>query len=156
MVTATALFSQEELLNKIKKGDLAAFGFLYDHYSLALQGIIDSTCKDPGTSEKILHESFIRIWEQLTNFDPKEQRLFTWMLGIMRQVGTEIMDSDKKSSETHIYTDTKNVYAQEALHMVYLKGLSLKETAKTLQISVDDLKTKLAAEIKLLRTIKEK
>jgi len=69
--------SDERLVACILQGDKQAFGELYDKYAPALLGIITKIAVDKKTSENILQESFLIIWNDLKTHDCSGERLFT-------------------------------------------------------------------------------
>ena len=152
MSTEVKIFSQEEILNKIKKDRKTGFSCLYDVYSSALFGFISNLCPDTKTSENILIESFLRIWQQLPAFDSTQHRLHGWMLGIVRGVSEELIVSEKNSKKNEILKPVNNVSTKDALSLIYFKGLSLKQTAQLLNISITELNSLLHSQIQVIRT----
>lgn len=72
------------LVERLRNKDTTAFDYLYDHYSEALYGVIIRTVRHQNIAEETLQDTFIRIWEQVENYDPAKGTLFTWMYRIAR------------------------------------------------------------------------
>lgn len=87
------------LVKRLKKKDVTALDYLYDHYSEALYGIIYRTTSHQEIAEETLHDVFIRIWDQIEQYDPDKGTLFTWMYRIARNKAIDARRSkDFKSS----------------------------------------------------------
>ncbi len=74
-------------MEALKQRTGKAFGYLYDHYSAALHGVIMDILQDEEAAGDVLQEVFIKIWKQIGQYDPAKGKLFTWMFNIagMRQ-----------------------------------------------------------------------
>lgn len=66
-----------------------AFSYLYDNYSGALYGIINSIVKEKESANDVLQDVFINIWRKIGSYDPLKGRLFTWMLNIARNAAID-------------------------------------------------------------------
>jgi DNA-directed RNA polymerase specialized sigma24 family protein len=137
----------DELIILLKKKDRKVFDRLYDLYSKALFGIISSACSDVKLAEDILQASFISIWEKIPDFDPSKQHLFGWMLTITRDLMSKMLRLNSVEN-SNIQKATNNVTNESnVLFLIYIKGYSLKEVAKTLGISEEATKIKLKSEL---------
>jgi len=72
------------LVRRLKNRDVTALDYLYDHYSEALYGIIFRTLQHKEIAEETLHDVFIKIWEQIDQYDESKGTIFTWMYRIAR------------------------------------------------------------------------
>lgn len=82
-MTETIDFTQL-LVRRLKEKDVTALDYLYEHYSAALYGIIFRTIQHKEIAEETLHDVFIKIWEQIDQYDKQKGTLFTWMYRIAR------------------------------------------------------------------------
>lgn len=88
------------LVRRLKKRDVTALDYLYDHYSEALYGIIQRTVNHQEIAEETLHDVFIRIWDQIESYDAARGTLFTWMYRIARNKAIDARRSkDFKATE---------------------------------------------------------
>lgn len=88
------------LVRRLKNRDTTALDYIYDHYSEALYGIIYRTLRHKEIAEETLHDVFIRIWEQIDQYDEKKGTLFTWMYRIARNKAIDATRSkDFKTSD---------------------------------------------------------
>jgi DNA-directed RNA polymerase specialized sigma24 family protein len=137
----------DELIILLKKKDRKGFDRLYDLYSRALFGIISSACSDVNLAEGILQASFISIWQKISDFEPSKQHLFGWMLTITRDHMGKMLSLNPVEN-SNIQKAKNNVPNESnVLFLVYMKGYSLKEVAKTLGISEEATKIKLKREL---------
>lgn len=56
--------SNEDLFDRVKSGDGAAFEALFQDYYTALCGFVDSFVRSPEVSKELVQDIFTRIWEQ--------------------------------------------------------------------------------------------
>lgn len=82
-------YSEQELVSLLQERDQKAFGYLYDHYSGALYGIVNSIVPDKETANDVLQNIFVNIWKKIGSYDATKGRLFTWMLNIARNAAID-------------------------------------------------------------------
>ena len=66
-----------------------SFGYLYDNYSAALLGIINSILPNEETARDVLQEVFVNIWKKIGSYDAAKGRLFTWMMNVARNAAID-------------------------------------------------------------------
>ena len=119
MPAASKHLSQEEILLSVKKGDPAAFSLLFDTYSPVIFAII---CKRLGNSkdaEEVLQRIFIKIWQNISAFDPSKQRFLAWTLVISKNVIDQASQDQNLNKNSEIQTTVNNVSNNnEALNLV--------------------------------------
>jgi RNA polymerase sigma factor (sigma-70 family) len=86
-------YTEHELVSLLKSRDDKAFGYLYEHYSGALYGIINQIVADMEVANDVLQEVFINIWRRIETYDQSKGRLFTWMLNIARNASIDMLRS---------------------------------------------------------------
>lgn len=147
-------YCQEELLSFIKKKDKIAFGILYNTYSKLIYDIVNKQIQDPHLSEEILQKVFVKIWQDISLFDPSKQRLIAWILIIARNETNDVIKNPAINTSLQIQqlNNTVNLHNKDVLSLVYLKGFSLKMAAEALNISVEEAKLKLKQELDQIRT----
>ena len=88
----------------LQKRNEKAFGYLYDNYSGALYGIVNSIVTDKEIANDVLQNVFVNIWRKIESYDATKGRLFTWMLNIARNAAIDevrskgFRDSQKNQS----------------------------------------------------------
>ena len=92
----------EDFIFSFKNGDEKAFVQLYDKYSPLLLGIISCTAPDDQAANDILFDSFLRIWEHKSDYDPGKECIFTWMLRFTRMVASEAANKYENKNEDKV------------------------------------------------------
>ncbi len=170
--------SEEELVNGLKSQDTAAMEALFSMYSGALLGVISRIVVQTEVAEDVLQETFVKIWNSASGYDPSKGRLFTWMMNIARNLSIDKLRSkDYKNSNKNqdiennvdfideqkkvtfnadtlglkdLVTDLKPDF-KDVLDMVYFKGYTHVEAAEELNIPLGTVKTRVRMAILELR-----
>jgi len=82
-------YREPDLVISLRNKDNQAFGYLYDHYSGALYGVIRQIVGELELSNDVLQETFVNIWRKIDSYDETKGRLFTWMLNIARNAAID-------------------------------------------------------------------
>ena len=173
-------YSEEELVYLLKGRDQSAFSYLYDNYSAALYGVIYKMLENRELAEDVLQESFLKIWNNFSNYDSLKGRLFTWMLNITRNLTIDTIRSKgyKKQSKIQNSENAVNNISDKAntaesfdalgirkhltllkndqkkiIDLAYFDGLTQDEISKTLNIPLGTVKTRMRAAIIELRNV---
>lgn len=88
--------SDEQLMQQIQAGDVAAFKELYGRYKHAILGFTYKMLRDRHTAEEILQETFWRIWRNADSFNRNRGSFPNWMFGIARNL---CIDKIRRSSK---------------------------------------------------------
>ena len=73
----------------LQQHDEIAFSYLYDNYSGALHGVVNSIITNKEISNDVLQNVFVNIWKKIASYDASKGRLFTWMLNIARNAAID-------------------------------------------------------------------
>ena len=157
-----------------------AFSYLYDNYSAALLGIINSIVSEKESANDVLQEVFLNIWRKINSYDPMKGRLFTWMLNIARNAAIDKIRSkgykdslknqsfpenvDTNTSRTVVSPDVKDVGLKKILSSLkheqrmlidlsYFQGYTHEEISKALNIPLGTVKTRIRSALTQLRTM---
>lgn len=173
-------YSEQELVVMLQQRNDRAFGYLYDNYSGALYGIINSIVTDKETANDVLQDVFVNIWKKIELYDASKGRLFTWMLNIARNAAIDkirskgYQDSLKNQSLPEnvdtaiggvvttakiddvglkkVLTKLKNEQ-RVLIDLSYFQGFTHEEIAKALNIPLGTVKTRIRSALTLLRTM---
>jgi RNA polymerase sigma factor (sigma-70 family) len=131
-------------------------------------------------SEEILHDTFIKIWQKIEDYDPSKGRFFTWILNIARNMSIDKLRSkefktttktDDISSFVNIhdsgYADRNNfehIGVKEVLNKLpeeqkfliekmYFEGYSQSEIAEEFNIPLGTIKTRVRSGMSKLRVL---
>ncbi len=160
---------ETELVASLQKKDEQALEYLYDNYSPALFGIILQIVDDRETAEDLLQEVFIKIWKNISSYDPSKGRLYTWLLNIARNASIDALRSKnfKKSNQnrpldksvgylnrnfrTESFTDGIGIKKmvdmlkpelKMVIDLLYFKGYTQSEVAQEFSIPLGTVKTR--------------
>lgn len=162
----------------LKQQNQDAFNYLYKNYAGVLYSVIKKTISDDQTAQDVLQEVFVKIWNNIGQFSAEKGRIYTWMINIARnasidklrskgeimkakiQTGEDAVYSVREGMKTEQKTDTIGLKAavhelkpeyQAIVELAYFKGYTLDEIAKTLEIPLGTVKTRMRHAIQLLR-----
>lgn len=174
----TTTYSEEELVILLKQQSREAFNYLYKHYAGVLFGVVNKVIYDEQTSQDVLQEVFVKIWNNISQYNAEKGRIYTWMINIARnaaidklrskgeimkskiQTGEDIVSNIGAGMKTEQKTDTiglremvaglKPEY-QSIVNLAYFNGFTLDEIAKTLDMPLGTVKTRMRHAMQLLR-----
>ncbi len=173
-------YTEHELVSSLKVRDEVAFSYLYDNYSVSLNGVIFMLVNDVTLAEDILQEAFLKIWNNIDLYDETKGKLYTWMRRIAHNLALDTMKSSQYKNQNRIVTNesvltniavNNNVInkfesndfkrklefldekQQILINMSYYQGYTQKEIAKELEIPEGTVKTRIRSAIIELRKI---
>lgn len=120
------LHSDDELMLRVKKGDMTAFEALYDRYNRRLFHFILRFVGERNLAEDILQETFLRIFKKRKSYR-KAGHFSTYLFTIGRNL---CLDALKTWEKRHILSSHKD-YVETAIDLS--KGTS--ETLEEIEIS---------------------
>ncbi|MBO0937844.1 sigma-70 family RNA polymerase sigma factor [Fibrella sp. HMF5335] len=92
------LTDESVLVDRLMQRNEQAFQWLYENYSAALYGVLLKVVREEEQAQDLLQEVFVKIWNNLTSYDPQKGRLFTWMLNITRNTAIDSVRAGKAMS----------------------------------------------------------
>lgn len=72
------------LMQRVKTGDMAAFGELYDRLAGPLFSVALHVLQNREEAEEVLQEVFLKIWKQAGAYDPSRGAPFHWAATVTR------------------------------------------------------------------------
>ena len=180
MPPITQSYNEEELVLLLKQESKEAFDYLYRQYAAVLFGVINKVVYDEQTSQDVLQDVFVKIWNNVSQYNPQKGRLYTWMINIARnaaidklrskgeimkgkiQTGDDIVNNLERGMKTEQATDTIGLRKMVAglkpeyeaiVNLAYFKGYTLDEISKTLNVPLGTVKTRMRHAIQQLRDI---
>jgi len=169
---------ESALVASLVARDTKALELLYSSYSASLLGIVSKVVKQEELAQDVLQESFLKIWNSISQFDPSKGRLFTWMSRLARNTAIDHLRSrgeinSHKNDALSDFTVEINERYQILYHpefiglkqlidvltpeqklildMVYFQGYTQLEVSLALNIPVGTIKTRIRMSIKVLR-----
>lgn len=167
--------TEAEYLERLRKGDVAAYMQLYDQYSAHVYGWVLRFVKVPAYAEDIVQDVFLKIWEVRDRLDPGQSfpaylykisrnKTFTFLkknasdeatrLRIMQRIG-EITESPYHQTLWAQYQEMLNnavtqlpYQRQRVFTLCRQEGKSYEEAAKELGISRNTVKEHMVMALK--------
>ncbi|HLG41338.1 MAG TPA: sigma-70 family RNA polymerase sigma factor [Chitinophagaceae bacterium] len=172
-------YSESELVASLQQRNEKAFSYLYDNYSGALYGAINSIVTNTETANDVLQDVFINIWKKIESYDPTKGRLFTWMLNVARNAAidkirsrgfrdsiknqplSEHVDNNAGSSVNPSVSDVglkKMISALKEeqrvlIDLSYFQGFTHEEIARAMDMPLGTVKTRIRTALTQLRTL---
>ena len=180
MSDLTITYGEEELVLLLRQHSREGFNYLYRQYGAVLYGVINKVVYDDQSAEDVLQDAFVKIWNNIEQYNESKGRLFTWMINIARntaidklrskgeimkgkiQTGDDFVSSARGGMKTEQVTDAIGLHNMVAglkpeyetiVTLAYFKGYTLDEISKTLEIPLGTVKTRMRAAIQQLREI---
>jgi RNA polymerase sigma-70 factor (ECF subfamily) len=159
----------EALITQFQKKDEKAFETLYNMYSESMHGVIFNIVRNNDIAEEVMHDVFIKTWDNANSYSSEKGRFFTWLLNIARNAAIDKLrsksfkDSRKNLNskyfvdilETNDSLDDKtdaigiakfvSKLAEkciEVIDLLYFKGYTQKEASETLGMPIGTIKTR--------------
>jgi RNA polymerase sigma-70 factor (ECF subfamily) len=76
--------SDPDLATRMAAGDTDALGELYDRYGPLAYSVALRVLGDPGRSEDVVQDAFLKLWNGAGDFDPSRGALRTWLMTAVR------------------------------------------------------------------------
>ncbi|RMA64691.1 RNA polymerase sigma factor [Ulvibacter antarcticus] len=168
------------LIIEMQNGNETAFSKIYSLYSEAIHGIIYSIVLDNDVAEEVLQDVFVKVWNNSKSYNIKKGRFFTWLLNIARNAAIDntrskasknakknlstsnfvdiLSGSDNLNQTTNAigikkFVDALKPTCIKIIDLLFFKGFTQVDAAKTLEIPLGTLKTRNRNCIQDLRTM---
>jgi RNA polymerase sigma factor (sigma-70 family) len=112
---------------------------LYEHYSAALYGTIHRIVNSEEVAQEVLHDVFMKVWNNFKAYDPSKGRLFTWLINISRNLAIDKVRSKefKKGKKTDTVEDNVHKINHGSFDAISIDGIGLD---KVLDMLSDELR----------------
>ncbi|MBK9108880.1 MAG: sigma-70 family RNA polymerase sigma factor [Saprospiraceae bacterium] len=167
---------EAEILKGILARDHDAFDELYNASSALLYGLILKIVRKQEIAEDCLQECFIKIWNNIHQFDPNKGSLLIWMAQIARNIALDTfrnkVNNNIQNLESVVNIESNKFVEynpstigvkdfvqslkpdyREVIELLYYKGLTQDEAAKHLNMPLGTLKTRARNAILELKNI---
>ena len=167
----------QKIIKKAGNGDKDSASELIDIYSHQVYSYLRRLCGNNEDAEDLTQQTFIKVWSSLSGF--KGNSAFTtwiyriayniyvdWLRGkkinLQQDVPWKWIDnnpspadlaSDKQMAE-HIYKTVNQLDddKKQVVHLHYYQGLSIRETAKVLNIATSTVKYRIREALKFIKS----
>jgi len=86
---------EERLIRGLKARNQQSFSILYNNYAKVLRDCIAFLIKDDSDTQNLVQDSFIKIWQNIEQYDETRGRLFTWIVNIGRHLAIDFLRSKR-------------------------------------------------------------
>lgn len=172
--------AEQTLVSLLSGKNPEGMEILYDNYSSALFGVIHRIIQNDEIAEDVLQETFLRIWNNFSMYDPAKGRLFTWMLNIARNLAIDKIRSkefsqQRKNRELPDSVSPHDIEDKSAFNpdtiglkemirklepeykqiidLLFFNGFSQREAAEKLNLPLGTVKTRSRSAIQKLRNL---
>lgn len=166
--------SDSLLLELIQEGDESAMGRLYDTHSRIVYSVGLRVLRDPAAAEDVLQDVFLRIWREPTSFIAARGSLGAWLSIIARNRAIDVLrkrrpadpiDDIPLRAPGDLASDVERSLMmeqirpliaklpeaqREALELAFFRGWTHAEIARTTQIPLGTIKTRIRSALKSL------
>ena len=108
--------SDVELMLKVKRGDREAFGFLVHRYRKPLINFIYRFTTNPGESEDLAQEVFVRAYQSAAKYEPKAA-FSTWLYRIATNVALNYLRDHKPQLSRSLDSDLEGEEGAQRLEL---------------------------------------
>jgi RNA polymerase sigma-70 factor (ECF subfamily) len=160
------------LLDRVARGDQAAFEAVYDALGGPVYGLICKVLRDPAQSEEVAQEVLLEVWRTASRFDRSKGSAQTWVMMIahrravdrVRSASAEAQRDQKSAAAAGIVAvdevaeaveanldrervrrclDSLTELQRESLTLAYYGGYTYREVSKLLSVALGTIKTRI-------------
>lgn len=164
--------SDEQIMERVARGEQAAFAVFCGRYSPRLFGLLVKLLGFGADAEDTLQDVLFEIWRRAAQYRPEAGSVETWALMLARSRAIDRLRSRRSErarmnavageanpraeSVPPVSTDLQSVIGclsddqRSVLSLAYQHGLSREQIADTLDIPVGTVKTRLRAAVRTL------
>ena len=165
--------NEKKLMEKIKKGDIAAFGELIEMYQKHLFYFIWGKMKDRDTALDLTHDTFLKVWKYRNSYE-EQGKFKSWLFRIASNLIKNYIKKHKRNVPLYKnfeFEDTKqedlekNDLADKVKDVLYkipekyrlavilrdIEGKSYKEIAEILEVAKGTVKSRISRGRKMIR-----
>ncbi len=170
----SAVESDAELINALRRQDTTALEKLYDRHSARMLGAAMRILNNRGDAEDLLHDVFVEAWQNVASYDPRRGSPLTWLLTRLRSRAIDRLrslelarrhamaapprvatiaraDSDGVAGRCRAAMASLSQAQRTVLELGYYRGLTCSEIAVHCDLPIGTVKSRLSAALANLR-----
>lgn len=111
-----------ELFQRISNRDSKALESLYNRYSPVLYTLVKRIVADKESSEEILADIFVIIWQKSSMFDINSGNLFSWLITLTKNKSLDFVRRDKSIVTANYDDEYENSFIIPSLSSIMPAG----------------------------------
>ncbi len=163
-------YTEEELITALKNRENKGYEYLYNNYKGALYTVVSQFITDTETANDVLQDVFIAAWSNIDKYNKEKGRLFTWLHTLTRNTAiNKLRSKEFKTTQKNenigdyvsnielkdpLQLNINTIGLRKQVHLLredykavlelsYFNGFTQEEIAKTLDIPLGTVKTRL-------------
>ena len=85
------------LIERVGRGEQAAFSDLYDATASLVHGIVLKVVRDPAQAEEVVQEVFVELWRVAPRYDSTKGTVTSWVATIAHRRGVDRVRSEQSA-----------------------------------------------------------
>lgn len=148
---------------------------IYDRYAGPLYGVINRICPQEEVAKDALQDTFVKIWNNRSQYDQSKAKLFTWMYTIARRTaldhlrrmqkidttGVQIIENHVSQSvranldtmDIHDNVDSLEPKYRDVLYALFFNGYTQREWSDESGLPLGTVKSRLRIAMRQLRSM---
>jgi len=121
-----------DLLVRLQKRDPQALAELYDRYGKMVYGLILRIVSDTGTTEDLVQETFLRVWNRAQGFDSERGAVGPWLMAVARNRAIDYLRSQGRRIQSSVEfneTEHPSLFANLQTEMLQFDVIKRMKTA---------------------------
>ena len=160
------------LLERVARGDEAAFEQAYDQVADAVFGLVRRVVRDPAQSEEVTQEVLVEVWRTASRYEPSRGSAMAWIMTMAHRRAVDRVRSEQAASDRQArvaYRDQVVVYDEvaedveakldrervrrcldsltdlqrQSVALAYYEGYTYREVAELLTVPLGTVKTRM-------------
>jgi RNA polymerase sigma-70 factor (ECF subfamily) len=96
-----AQFDDIEFMRRIAVQDQQAFLALYQQYGREVYSLAYRVLQNATLAEEVTQDTFLKVWQQRTQWDPDKGKLKSWLLTITHFTAIDRLRQEKRQPNLH-------------------------------------------------------
>jgi RNA polymerase sigma-70 factor (ECF subfamily) len=169
-----------ELMKRINLRDQQAFLAFYQQYGKLVYSLAYRILQNATLAEEVTQDTFLKIWQQKSRWDPERGKLKSWLLTIAHYTAIDRLRQEKRQPNLHpeaiedmeeamlasrgesgwqdgtvLRMLVRQLPAEQAslIELAFFRGMSHSEIADETQIPLGTVKTRLRTGLQKLREL---
>jgi DNA-directed RNA polymerase specialized sigma24 family protein len=157
--------TEAEIILLIKARSHDGFDLLYEKYAADVYGSVMRAVKEDDKTGYILHRVFVRIWQDIDQYDGRGRTFYSWIQNIAAELAEEyMMTKDQEGAANNISEkfasignendEASNLLDQghrAVIDALFTKGYSYEKASLVLGMPVEMIRIKMKEALKILR-----